>query len=132
MVRLPFPPAELFPNRASGKHWGTTRAAKDSYRDEAFYLTKQAAKAWTPLNAEVALSVTFIQPDNRHRDADNMLAASKHAIDGFAKALGMDDKQFRPLKVDWTRKKGTSGALVLEIHPLDVMAAIDREMGIQP
>jgi crossover junction endodeoxyribonuclease RusA len=130
-VTLPFPPAELFPNRSAGKHWTSTRMAKDSYRDHAFYLTKQAAKNWEPLLCDVALSVTFVQPDMRRRDVDNMLAASKHAIDGFAKGLGMDDRQFKPLKVDWTRKKG-SGALVLELHPLDVIAAIDKEMGIEP
>lgn len=131
-VELPFPPAELFPNRSSGKHWTSTRAAKDAYRDQAFYLTKQAIKAWTPLLCDVALSVTFVQPDMRRRDVDNMLAASKHAIDGFAKALGMDDRQFKPITVDWTRKKGASGALILEIHPLHVMAAIDIDMGVSP
>lgn len=129
-VVLPFPPAELFPNRAAGKHWSSTRRVKDSFRDQAFYLTKQSSKNWLKLTGEVGLHVTFVQPDMRHRDVDNMLAASKHAIDGFAKALEMDDKQFRPLKVDWTRQKG-AGALILELHPLDVLAAIDQQMGIE-
>lgn len=128
-VSLPFPPKELSPNARHDRRAIAGLRAK--YREYCFYLTKAAAKAWTPLGGEVALHVTFIQPDNRHRDADNMLASSKAAIDGFAQALGMNDRQFRPLRVDWQRGE-KPGALVLEVHPLDVMAAIDQEMGVTP
>lgn len=118
-VELPFPPKELSPN---GRHDRRAIAGiRATYRDTCYYLTKQAAKTWEPLICDVAMSVTFVQPDMRRRDVDNMLASSKAAIDGFAKALGMDDRQFRPLKVDWTRKKGTKGALILELHPMEYL-----------
>lgn len=117
-IVLPFPPADLFPNRANGKHWSSTRAKKDAYRDEAFYLTKKSGIMPSPLfrqNEETMfpMKLTFVQPDNRQRDADNMLAAAKHALDGMAKAFGMDDKLFRPITIDWTREKG-AGALIVE------------------
>ena len=126
-VKLPFPPKELSPNARHDRRAiaGTRRA----YRDQCFWLTKQACKAWEPLFVDVELSVTFIQPDNRHRDADNILTASKAAIDGFAEALGMNDRQFKPLRVDW--KRGDKpGALILELHPLTVMSALDQQMGV--
>ena len=118
-VVLPFPPSDLFPNKANGKHWSSTRAIKDGYRDTAFYLTKQTGQFPLPVviqNEEVSfpMSLTFVQPDGRHRDADNMLAAAKHALDGVAKALGLDDKLFRPITIDWTREKG-AGALIVEL-----------------
>ena len=120
VITLPFPPAELFPNRANGKHWSSTRAKKDAYRDEAFYIAKAAkfSDVWLAAAQRetdgIALKVTFVQPDNRHRDMDNMLAAAKHALDGFAKAIGVDDKRFRPITIDWTREKG-AGSLIVEI-----------------
>jgi crossover junction endodeoxyribonuclease RusA len=118
-IVLPFPPSDLFPNKANGKHWSSTRAIKDGYRDTAFYLTKQAGQlsAFFVLDGRdesVPMKITFVQPDNRHRDVDNMLAAAKHALDGVAKALGLDDRVFRPIVVNWTREKG-AGALIVEL-----------------
>ena len=117
-VVLPFPPSELFPNKANGKHWSSTRAIKDGYRDTAFYLTKKESPYPYVSGAiraiEFPMKLTFVQPDGRHRDADNMLAAAKHALDGVAKALGVDDKLFRPITIDWTREKG-AGALIVEL-----------------
>jgi crossover junction endodeoxyribonuclease RusA len=121
-IVLPFPPSELFPNKANGKHWSSTRKIKDTYRDQAFYLAREQQQRPHPHGAVTVnvsdltspLKLTFVQPDGRHRDADNMLAASKHALDGVAKALGMNDKDFRPITIDWTREKG-AGALIVEI-----------------
>jgi crossover junction endodeoxyribonuclease RusA len=109
---LPFPPKELNPNKRHDRR--AIAGIRAMYRDTCFYLTKQACKSWTPIEGPVALRVTFVQPDERHRDVDNMLSASKSAIDGFAQALGMNDRQFNPLHVGWTRAKG-AGAVILEI-----------------
>lgn len=130
-VTLPFPPKELNPNKRNDRRAiGGIRAR---YRDECYYLSRQqtAAAKWVPLITEVALSVTFVQPDKRLRDVDNMLASAKSALDGFALALGMNDRQFKPIKIDWTRGE-SPGAVIVEVHPLDVIAAMDRQLGIEP
>ena len=46
------------------------------------------------------LKITFFTPDNRKRDLDNLLAAMKPALDGMARAIGVDDALFRPLLID--------------------------------
>ena len=53
-------------------------------------------------------------PDRRHRDLDNLLAASKPIIDGMAQALGVDDSRFKPILVDCVYTGG-DGALVAAV-----------------
>lgn len=113
-VTLPFPPAELSPNRKNGRHWGQTHAAKTAYRDECWALSLKASRGYLPPAGDIALRVTFVQPDKRRRDRDNLLAASKAALDGFAAALKVDDSRFEPVTV--SRVFGAKpGALILEI-----------------
>lgn len=118
IVELPFPPPELFPNRKNGKHWSTTSASKSKAWGDAYTLTHQAvnkhAGEWYPLTGDVPLTITFCQPDKRHRDADNMLAAMKPQIDGMATALTINDKVFWPI----TLKRGEpvkGGAVLVEV-----------------
>ena len=117
-VELPFPPADLFPNRKNGKHWSSTSAIKEKAWGDAYTLTHQAVNKyrgeWYPLTGDVPLTITFCQPDKRHRDADNMLAAMKSQIDGMATALTVNDKVFWPI----TLKRGEvrkGGAVLVEI-----------------
>lgn len=111
-VYLPFPPAELSPN--ARKHWRSVAPHKAAYKDACYYLTKQAMPPiWEVPFVDLPLKVTFMQPDMRSRDVDNMLASIKAAIDGFALALGVNDRQFKPITVDWMRGK-KPGAVVLE------------------
>lgn len=97
-VELDFPSAELFPNRRNGKHWATVHKAKTKARETAYWKTKACRRP--NLGAgEVELMIIFEMPDRRHRDADNCLAAAKAALDGFASALGVDDKRFNPITI---------------------------------
>lgn len=97
-VELDFPAPELFPNRSKGKHWATLHKAKTQARETAYWKTKTCRKPNLP-SGEVELMVIFEMPDRRHRDADNLLAAAKSALDGFAQALGVDDKRFNPITI---------------------------------
>jgi crossover junction endodeoxyribonuclease RusA len=97
-VELDFPAPELFPNRSRGKHWTTTHKAKTEARETAFWKTKSCRKPVLGAG-EVELMIIFEMPDRRHRDADNCLAAAKSALDGFASALGVDDKRFNPITI---------------------------------
>lgn len=102
IVRLPFPDKKLMPNKKNGKHWTSTLSNKKTQKTEAFYETKQALqKAGEQFWPEhIPLSLLYLTPDKRHRDLDNLLAASKALIDGMAQALGVDDKRFKPILVD--------------------------------
>ena len=40
------------------------------------------------------MTLIFYPPDNRRRDLDNMLAASKALIDGVAQSLEVDDSKW--------------------------------------
>jgi len=54
------------------------------------------------------------QADRRRRDLDNLLAASKSALDAVAAALAMDDREFEPV----TLRRGDvckAGMLVVEV-----------------
>lgn len=117
-VTLPFPAPELFPNRSKGRHWGETKTARAAAHEAAYTLTYKAVNGfkgkWPDLTTDVPLTLTFCQPDKRGRDADNMLAAAKHLLDGVASALTINDKRFSPITI----KRGEvvkGGALLVQV-----------------
>lgn len=99
-VILPFPDRRLNPNSSKGKHWASTVGLRKSARTGAALLTAAAAAGhrFEP-GAELALVITFVQPDRRARDRDNLLAACKPMLDGVADALGVNDSQFEPVTI---------------------------------
>jgi len=68
LVTLPFPDRRLNPNNSKGKHWASTVALRKSARAGAALLTQAAAAGhgFEP-GAELALVITFVQPDRRAR-----------------------------------------------------------------
>lgn len=42
----------------------------------------------------VHVCITFIPPDRRPRDLDNMLASIKSGLDGIADVIGVDDSKW--------------------------------------
>lgn len=115
-VELDFPPAELFPNRKNGKHWAVTHGVKTTYRELCGWLTAEQKRKhnWRAPEGEIELHLTFVMPDRRWRDADNCLAAAKAGLDGFADALGVNDRMFQPLVI--RRVLGAQpGKLIVEI-----------------
>ena len=69
---------------------------------EAAFLATKAVIAGEKLHwaARIPVAIVFMPKDKRHRDFDNLLAASKSALDGIALALGIDDRRFGPFWVD--------------------------------
>jgi crossover junction endodeoxyribonuclease RusA len=98
-VELPFPPAELNPNRKNGRHWTATHDIKARYLRDCRVLTLKAMGRWIPPIGTLSLEITFIQPDKRRRDRDNLLAAMKSGLDGVSQALGVDDQHFDPVTI---------------------------------
>ena len=112
IITIPFPPSELMPNRKNGKHWSSTHDIKTGSRETAHKAATAAIDTWKEPEGNIPLSILFLAPDKRHRDLDNCLAASKAAIDGIAEALGVDDKRFRPILIDYVYAGGTGSTVV--------------------
>jgi crossover junction endodeoxyribonuclease RusA len=124
VVELPFPNSKLNPNRSKGVHWAATSALRKAARTSAYALARVAALGTPWFGVErrkadtVPLVITFIQPDRRHRDRDNLLAACKPALDGVADALEVNDSQFDPVTI--RREYGAKpGGVRIEIGEVD-------------
>lgn len=105
-IELPPVNMGLSPNRKNGKHWSSTQRDKEADRDIGFIYAKNAAKGkQLQVNTNYAVTYIFYRSDKRHVDLDNLLSASKHRIDGIAKALGIDDSQFKPVTIDCQYRK---------------------------
>ena len=100
LIILPWPSPKLSPN--ARLHWRAKVGPKaDAKRIAAwatvaapgFYQARDAMKA---TDARIPVKITFYPPDKRHRDADNMVASIKAALDGVADALAVNDRRFVP------------------------------------
>jgi crossover junction endodeoxyribonuclease RusA len=101
IVTLPWPDKRLSPN--ARVHWRTHAPLKKAARLDACLLTfaamgsrfiaetRERFKGAHP----IPVKVTFYPPDKRRRDRDNMQASLKHALDGLADAIAVDDNRFR-------------------------------------
>lgn len=112
IITLPFPDFSLSPNRKNGKHWTSTKKAKDARYEYAYYATKEAARHDKFITDITTLELYFIEPDKRKRDLDNMLSSCKSDIDGICAALGIDDYVFKRLTLNRGYAKGEGSMLV--------------------
>lgn len=114
VIEMDFPPADLFPNRAKGRHWASLYKTRSDYRELAYFQAKSQLKNWKHRGRPIKLDLIFEMPDKRHRDADNCLAAAKGALDGLADALFVNDRLFDPITIH--RKAGSKpGKLVIKL-----------------
>lgn len=112
-ITLPYPNPALSPNRKNGKHWGATKAIKDTALADGYYMALIAYASVKVESKPMPLTITFTQSDKRKRDLDNLLAASKPALDGIAKAMGIDDHLFTPITI--LRAYDTQSYMTVEI-----------------
>lgn len=119
-ILLPFPDKRLNPNNSKGVHWAATSVLRKSARTSAYAAARVAALGtpWYGIERRkgdaVPLTITFVQPDRRARDRDNLLAACKPALDGIADALEINDSQFEPVTI--RREYGAKpGAVRVEV-----------------
>lgn len=90
-IILPWPTKDLSPN-ARG-HWAIKARAKKAYR--AVCAAQARSQGLTRLDAErMHLKITFVPPNRRARDLDNMLASLKSGLDGLCDVLGVDDSKW--------------------------------------
>lgn len=92
-VLLPWPPRVLSPNART--HWATKSKAAKSYRNVCRLIAHEAGLRGVEWDGTIHLWITFLAPDRRARDDDNLIASFKSGRDGLADAMGIDDKRFR-------------------------------------
>lgn len=101
MIVLSWPDKRLSPNAKRRSHWRVYQPAIKVDREAACILTCAAVpierrKAIAAIEGKIPVTIRFYPPDNRLRDDDGIIGAFKHARDGIADALQVDDHRFRP------------------------------------
>ena len=93
-IVLGWPPSDLSPN--ARLHWAKLAKAKKQYRKDCETLSKEQLKKFKfkELPEKLVLEMTFIPPNKRNYDRDNLVARMKSGIDGLADALRINDKRF--------------------------------------
>lgn len=97
VITLPWPPSALSPN--SRMYWRKKNPIKVAYREECYRIVKAGQKNMP--TGFIPVEITFCPPNARPRDLDNCLAAAKSGIDGLCQALGINDKNLRPITIDF-------------------------------
>tara|TARA_B100000085_G_scaffold277523_1_gene298056 strand:- start:449 stop:865 length:417 start_codon:yes stop_codon:yes gene_type:complete len=93
-IVLGWPPSDLSPN--ARLHWAKLAKAKKIYRKDCYSVSKEQLKKYkfNELPEKLVLEMTFIPPNKRNYDRDNLVARMKSGIDGLADALRINDKRF--------------------------------------
>lgn len=103
------------PNFKRSHHWSKYRKPCRIARTLGWGLTAQA-KAHVELGEGERLPVRIqAAPPMRGGpvpDDDNLKGACKHYLDGIADAVGVNDKRFRLLEIEWLPKEG-AGKIVI-------------------
>lgn len=113
MITLSWPAPALWENRKT--HWAQKARAKKAARREAWALALEAGITYPMPTAR--LQFAFYPPTNHRRDAQNMPATQKAAIDGIADAMGCDDSGFRVQFPDSFERITPGGAVVVRVFP---------------
>lgn len=109
-ITLPFPPSVLRPNDKT--YWRIKSPIKVAYRE----LCKDLSSKYTltHIGGNIPLSLTFYPPNNRW-DWDGMVAAFKSGQDGMCLGLGINDKLFRPITIDFGDADKNNSRVEIEI-----------------
>ena len=105
IIELPWFQNDTRPN--ARKHWTARSKAKNIDKELGYYTTLDIrSKTFNPLTSmllfgNIPLEITFYPPSNRGYDLDNCLASCKAQIDGISSALGINDRAFRPIQLDF-------------------------------
>ncbi len=126
-VSLPIPDRCLSPNARS--HWAIRSKAAKRQHAVAFCETAEVLHDLTIHGgtisrrdfrsaATLGVRCRWLFRDRRRRDADNLLASMKHAFDGIAKAIEVDDRIFVhwPAVVGYDRERPR---VEVDIWPMD-------------
>jgi crossover junction endodeoxyribonuclease RusA len=122
-IVLPWPDRRLLPNFKRRSHWRAyqpvAKTAKTlAWAETIAQLLPEQRKALVAGEGPIAVRIAFYPPDRRRRDDDGMVGSFKHARDGIADALGIDDSRFKPHY--FFEERGAPGRVEVEfIHRVD-------------
>lgn len=91
IVKLPWPPSGLNPN--ARLHRMAVAKLKATYRAVCADAARFQGGGKIEADA-LTLRLTFVPPDRRHRDLDNMLSSIKAGLDGLADVLQVNDRSW--------------------------------------
>lgn len=116
LIRLPWPPAKTSPNASGQGKWRAKSGAARAYKKACAW--ECAIRQVRALDCDaVDVEVTFCPTANRRYDLDNMLARSKQGLDAVAEAIGVDDGDWRSMRLI-RGPKVKDGCIVVHIKPL--------------
>jgi crossover junction endodeoxyribonuclease RusA len=116
-VTLGWPSRALSPNART--HWAALARARKAARKEGFYAAR-AAGVLAGVSS-VCIQVTFVPPDARRRDCDNLVSQIKGQIDGISDAIRIDDSRWiwaAPVMAAPEKP----GRVVVTLTPVEVVA----------
>jgi len=82
----------------SREHWSKKAASQKAQKHAAAMLCRHLPQC--KHEGEIPVTVTFLPPDKRRRDADNLLSSVKLSLDAIALQIGADDSRFWPLTLE--------------------------------
>ena len=95
-IELPYlPPAEF--SRNSRAHWTQLHRAKDRVYDDIHVALLEAGFRKEYIYYRAHVTLTFYLPDQRQRDADNMITRSKPVLDGLVRAELLADDNLKTI-----------------------------------
>lgn len=116
-IIAPYPNMNLSPNKKHGRHYAVAHDSKVKQRDAGFYLAKEALGKQRLVKKDYyALKLLFVRKDRNIPDLDNTLSAAKSLLDGIAMGLGVNDKQFKPVTIDWLVGKTAQTEIEIDLN----------------
>lgn len=92
-ITVGWPNKALWPNGRA--HWAVKNGHAQNLHAEAYWAAKEA-KLVAPDGRVPVLLTFYPKPRGPAPDKDNAMASCKAALDGLAKAMGVDDRLFDP------------------------------------
>lgn len=93
-------------------HWSKRKAIQDRQKQLTAIQCNHLPKC--EHKDDIPITVLFCFPDKRARDADNLLAAIKAALDTISKHIKADDSRFWPITMD--RLYGEGGKVIITLN----------------
>lgn len=116
LIRLPWPPAKTSPNASKQGDWRAKSGAAKAYKQTCAWECR--IRQVRPVEADaVDVEITFCPPSLRRYDLDNLLARAKQGMDAVAEAIGVDDADWRSVRLV-RGEKVRDGAVMVHVTPL--------------
>lgn len=113
-IELSWPAKELSPN--ARVHHMALHRFKKAAKTEAHWATRIARPMAWGHDGPFGIHITAYPPDNRARDADNLIASLKAHLDGIAGSLEVNDKLFEAPTLQWA-EASSRGRIEITLTP---------------